>query len=358
MFDEARHSSLLTVFRVGYEGYISVVPRLISHAAAVFPIGYTALVGSTLTSLVWLSTAIGSFWIIKSQTSKTYLALLASLMVVLVPAGKESSLGNSGNAKWQVFILLVLVTSSKEFIGRFPKTTLFVTFLSGFSHPLSLIAVIPVIHSSFGTDANVRRISRMVLGLSFVIFVIQLFAFRISGANPTRVVRTSWYWHWSGFFSFWNFNFIVPLMVCVTVALLGLSIRLFAKQATAPAALVALTGFVIGIVSYRQGNGLTDRYFVAPTVLGWISLIQLVGQTRGRLLAACRSVMLVVGVVLLWAVVTWFRSSSYINSGPTWHSEIRRLRQVCNDIPTEYVEAQLSIGVANVRCGDLAGMDQ
>jgi hypothetical protein len=49
----------------------------------------------------------------------------------------------------------------------------------------------------------------------------------------------------------------------------------------------------------------------------------------------------------------WFKASSYLNSGPTWYSEVIRIREECSDSDDALREAMLSIGTADVSCDSL-----
>jgi hypothetical protein len=60
-----------------------------------------------------------------------------------------------------------------------------------------------------------------------------------------------------------------------------------------------------------------------------------------------------IALVFAFACFKWFGPSSYLNSGPTWQSEVTRLRAVCKENPTEIVQATLSAGVAEIRCKNL-----
>lgn len=49
----------------------------------------------------------------------------------------------------------------------------------------------------------------------------------------------------------------------------------------------------------------------------------------------------------------WFRASSYLNSGPTWYSEVIRIREACANQERIFLEAKLSLGTTEVSCDSL-----
>ena len=53
MFDDARHASFWKVFSYNsWEGYISVLPRLIAISTTPLPLTYTAIFASMITTLI------------------------------------------------------------------------------------------------------------------------------------------------------------------------------------------------------------------------------------------------------------------------------------------------------------------
>ena len=97
--------------------YIYFLERFVALIVVAFPIELTALISSLITSLIWVSTAVIVTAITKQTTRSSLLAVGAGLMVVLVPAASESSIGNIGNIKWQVLIALTVVGTSTHLLS-------------------------------------------------------------------------------------------------------------------------------------------------------------------------------------------------------------------------------------------------
>jgi hypothetical protein len=100
-------------------------------------------------------------------------------------------------------------------------------------------------------------------------------------------------------------------------------------------------------------GGIADRYFVAPTVLGWVALLLLFSDIRPKFPKLSLSVLVPIVLVLSLGAFKWFGPSSYINSGPTWSSEVERGRFECLNTGATTIELQLPIGTAEVPCVDL-----
>ena len=350
MFDDARHASFWKVFSYNsWEGYISVLPRLIAIATTPFSLAHTAILASLITTLIWSLTAVFMFVLVRQSTQRSILALLCSAMVVLVPSASESSIGNFGNAKWQLFILATLISISPSFYERFKWPSIFIFLVSGLSNPVAILTVIPLFPSLIGSSSKLSRMPKVLLICSSCTFAIQLWAFRASGAHTVRsqIVR----WKFGQFSSFWNFNFLFPLLLAAVVLIVVLLTFFTSHRIMSAPMSVAATAVAVGVISYVQG-GLADRYFIAPTVLSWLSLILLFHESSGVTRAVTRTLLIATSSIFLIGSITWFQASSYLNSGPTWSSEISRVRIECIETGSEWVDVNLSLGSVEVRCED------
>jgi len=351
MFDDARHASFWKVFSYNsWEGYISILPRLLAISTAPFPLAYTAIFASFITTLIWVLTGVTVFAVLRILTKSSLLALLGSAIVVLVPSASESSIGNFGNAKWQLFILAAVISAAPSFYQRFKWPSILIFLVSGLSNPIAILTVIPLFPSLIGSSSKISRMPKILLICASCTFAIQLLAFRASGANTVRsqIVR----WKFGQFSFFWNFNFLFPLLLSAVVMSVVL-LKFFASHRIMLVPLgVAATAAAVGVISYVQG-GLADRYFVAPTVLSWLSLILLFHESSGVTRAITRTLLFATSSIFLIGSITWFQASSYLNSGPTWSSEISRVRIECMQTGAEWIDVNLSLGSVEIRCSDL-----
>ena len=277
---------------------------------------------------------------------------MACLMVALVPSAGESSIGNFGNTKWQLFILTAVICARPQFFLRFIRLSIFVILISGLSNPLNLLAAIPLMVNLIINRKSRNRKTVVLVVASLLAFAVQITAFQLSGASGVRsdIVR----WKWGVFPVFWDFNFVFPTLLALLVILV--SVIEFRKDVEIywPPLTLALTSLCVWLVCYLQG-GLADRYFVAPTVISWIALILAFAKRGSRIPSLYKLVFGGTTCLMAAAAVVWFPASSYLRAGPSWKDEVVRTSQICSVTHSGDQEVNLSIGSTSVRCSDLSG---
>ena len=345
IFQGVRQDSFRNLFTLETD-YIYFLERFAALIVVAFPIELTALFSSFITSLIWVSTAVTVSAITKQTTRSSLLSFGAGLMVVLVPAASESSIGN---IKWQVLIALTVVGSSTHLLATRKYLVWALALIAGFTHLLALIAAIPLLAGSFSLDKNVSKTSRVAFGLISASFICQ---FLVHYQTGNGLLREQKMYYWSGIPIFWLFNLVFPLALCGGVAFTAIALRRFTAERFPASFLISIAGLLLGLVSYVMG-GIADRYFVAPTVLGWVALLLLFSDIRPKFPKLSLSVLVPIVLVLSLGAFKWFGPSSYINSGPTWSSEVERGRFECLNTGATTIELQLPIGTAEVPCVDL-----
>ena len=345
IFQGVRKDSFRNLFTLETD-YIYFLERFAALIVVAFPIELTALFSSFITSLIWVSTAVTVSAITKQTTRSSLLSFGAGLMVVLVPAASESSIGN---IKWQVLIALTVVGSSTHLLATRKYLVWALALIAGFTHLLALIAAIPLLGGSFSLDKNVSKTSRVAFGLISASFICQ---FLVHYQTGNGLLREQKLYYWSGIPIFWLFNLVFPLALCGGVAFSAIALRRFTTERFPASFLISIAGLLLGLVSYVMG-GIADRYFVAPTVLGWVALLLLFSDIRPKFPKLSLSVLVPIVLVLSLGAFKWFGPSSYINSGPTWSSEVERGRFECLNTGATTIELQLPIGTAEVPCVDL-----
>jgi hypothetical protein len=348
IFSEARNQPFSSIFSFA-DGYLSLLPRVMAHVIVVAPIEYTAMFSIFFTSLFWILAGAIVAYCVKSELNNIYWATIAALMVVLAPGARESSLGNIGNVRWQMFIMLAVAGSSFAFVAKFPKIFFCIALITGLSHPLAVLAIIPILISLLNPEYRSQKGRLVALVIVGITFLIQVAVFLRIGRGAIRAGITHW---WSNPPIFWWFNWLAPIALAIFVAVIAIGVYKFGKPNSTMAVSLAITSFAIGFVSWVQG-GIADRYFVVPTVLSWCALVVLFVNARTLLPKLSSIMFLSIALVFAFACFKWFGPSSYLNSGPTWMSEVERLRVVCKEEPTEIVQATLSAGVAEIRCENL-----
>jgi hypothetical protein len=348
IFQGVREDSFRNLFTLETD-YIYFLERFVALIVVAFPIELTALVSSLITSLIWVSTAVLVTAITKQITRSSLLAIGAGLMVVLVPAGSESSIGNIGNIKWQVLIALTVVGTSTHLLSTKKYFVWALALIAGFTHLLALVAAIPLLAGSFSLDKNVSKTSRVAFGLISASFICQFLVHYQTGSGLVRGQIT---YYWQGIPIFWLFNLVFPLALCGGVAFTAIALRRFTAERFPASFLISIAGLLLGLVSYVMG-GIADRYFVAPTVLGWVALLFLFSDVRAKFPKLSLVVLIPIVLVLSLGAFKWFGPSSYIDSGPTWSSEVERGRIECLNTGAATIDLQMPVGTTEVPCSDL-----
>ena len=348
IFSEARNQPFSSIFSFA-DGYLSLLPRVMAHVIVVAPIEYTAMFSIFFTSLFWILAGAIVAYCVKSELNNIYWATIAALMVALAPGARESSLGNIGNVRWQMFIMLAVAGSSFAFVAKFPKTFFCIALITGLSHPLAVLATIPILISLLNPEYRSQKGRLVALVIVGITFLIQVAVFLRIGRGAIRAGITHW---WSNPPIFWWFNWLAPLALAVFIVVVALVVKRLRGAVSMMAISLAITSFAIGSVSWIQG-GIADRYFVVPTVLSWCALVVLFVDIQKSSPKLFGLVFYAISAVFFIACFKWFGPSSYLNSGPTWMSEVERLRVVCKEEPTEIVQATLSAGIAEIRCENL-----
>jgi hypothetical protein len=329
--------------------YLSITPRIISKIAAFFPVDFSAVIATVSTLTIWSITASICTMLVYKHTSSLITASICGFFCIANPAAGESSIGNYGNAIWQLFVVAVLIYSSAEFIRKHTIAVSAFSIVLGLSHPWAIIALIPLLGTFVSSSPTDRQNTKVVIWFVITSFAAQVMVFIGTGDSATRTGVTYW---WQDMPLFWSFNLLFPpLLMLLVIVLAAFSQPRFAPHRQLPFQISAV-GIAVAAICYLQG-GIADRYFVAPMTLAICSLGVLYGQSTGRLRTLTRLVFVCSVLIVGVGSSKWFTASSYLNSGPTWHSEIERLRTVCETNNLDEIEAQLSIGAAELQCSDL-----
>lgn len=337
-FDIAKHGS-----------YISVIPRIIGKLTALAPIEFAAVIASLLTLFLWSLSATITFVAIRRISNNSIVAMLCGLVVVLNPAAGESSIGNYGNAIWQIYIVMTLVFAVAEFPKKFNIPVYLLALVGGLSHPWAVLTLIPLIGSMPKSSKQHRAIQKNLLLITLLTFGVQIAVFLSTGSSAARAGVTYW---WANMPIFWSFNWLFPIALSISVIFLNLIISNRQETNRFTATYIALSALAVAIVCYLQG-GIADRYFVAPMTLSICAAGVLATQLGLKWKWAPRLVFTTALVLVSVGSYKWFRASSYLNSGPTWYSEVIRIREACANQEGVFLEAQLSLGTTEVSCDSL-----
>ena len=349
-FEESHNSNLWVIFRtVG--GYLDVPRRLLSEVVVLFPIRYSAFIGTGLWVLLCSLSALAVMFMILRAGFSFLVALISGLLVVLPPSASESQVGNQSVVKWFLLLLLIFALSLPPEKQIKMSVLVSLIVIAGISNPVTFL-----VFGAFVTLTLTRREKLLmprnrIIILAFSLgFAIEFVAWKSTGVGVHKY-DDSVYQLWSGAGAFWYYNFLTPLLTLL-VALL-LKIRRF--RFPEPSVLIvnlACYGLIVWLGTYYLG-GIADRYLVVPQVLGFVVFLLYLAE---NFRAAKRSQILLFTVyacVAIISLVYWYQASWFLSSGPRWSEEIDRIVIECKNSPIESVTVEQFMGNFEITCRDL-----
>lgn len=348
------------VLRASREGLPSVLasdPYFRLHELSVawivslFPIATHAVLLSILSHFAWaLGATVTAWWTLKTVRSVP-MAILVGMLVVFAPHAAESVLGNHGNVRWILLIMLVTIVSAPPELRSRGFGVGLLAFVNGLSNPVAGISLLPLVIRS-GIERRVHPRDLALGGWLAVGVVIQLIQAFTNGFLGGYNTKTSMPWDNMGFF--WWSGLLGPLAASAATLLLvligkrrdvaGLEFPLF----------ITISALATHAASYLLG-GIADRYFVAPMTLTLVSFVLAVHLLSGRHRRLRRFSFLIFLVMATVPTSKWFSSSSYLASGPEWSAEVRRARSLCEIDQKSILDISLSPhGTQRLTCNDIS----
>ncbi|MEY4401894.1 MAG: hypothetical protein RL072_1759 [Actinomycetota bacterium] len=320
--------------------YFHVLARGLAWLTSLAPLQWHAALLSSLVHFVWAMSAVCIVWVISLEKLPKWVAVLAGFLLVSAPHAAESSLGNVGNVKWPILAAAIVVCSSRQ-VAQLSKPGFVVLLLTaGFTQPMTLICVIPLLRLSFEYK-ELRHRTLTLASLILATFALQLTKVGLSSASSGRSGKVLTPWTDMGIF--WWSGLLGPLTVSVaSFALLLVGKRQSIVVRTIATDLGFLSILLAGI-SYVMG-GIADRYFVAPMTLALICGLLAVCDLKFTHPHLKRVVSLALLVVILIPTTKWFPTSPYLSSGPPWSAEVSKARGLCSRSSIRNIEIQISAG--------------
>ena len=321
--------------------YLHFGAHVLSWLASFAPLDDQAIVLSLLVNVVWSIITAGIFLILRNDGFSPIVAMLSALTLPFCPAAAESSLANVGNLKWPMLILALVAASGNQ-ITRSPILFSSYFLITGLTNPLTPIVFLPLLINRYRCDANKRiKFSLPIVGLTASFLIQAIIVGRSGLTSGSNIDKT--YGPWTGMGVFWWAGLIGPSVVNLGVLLICTRFR---SNLMAPL-LIRLTsaGLVLSFISYFYG-GIADRYFVAPMVLSWISVICLISIILQNKARQIKTLMISIAA-LLFAIPTvyWFDAMWFLTAGPKWSEQVSTARSTCNE---ETNFATLYIGDSSV----------
>ena len=349
-FEESHNSNLWVIFRTE-GGYLDVPRRLLSEVVVLFPIRFSAFIGTGLWILLCvLSASVVMFMILRAGFS-FLIALVSGLLVVLAPSASESQVGNQSVVKWFLLLLLIFALSLPR--EKQIKMSLLIplVLIAGISNPVTFLVFGSFVLLTLTRREQLLMPRNRLIMLAFLLgFVIEFVAWRSTGVGVHKY-DDSVYQLWPGAGAFWYYNFLTPPLTCL-IALL-LKIRKFRNPE--PSVLIvnlACYGLVLWFGTYYLG-GIADRYLVVPQILSFVVFLLYLTENLSAIKRSQVFLCAVYACVAIISLVYWYQASWFLSSGPRWSEEIDRRVIECKNSSIESVTVEQFMGNFEITCSDL-----
>ena len=349
-FEESHNSNLWVIFRTE-GGYLDVPRRLLSEVVVLFPIRYSAFIGTGLWVLLCATSALVVMFVILRAGFSFLIALISGLLVVLSPSASESQVGNQSVVKWFLLLLLIFALSLPG--ERQIKMSLLIplVLIAGISNPVTFLVFGSFVLLTLTRREQLLTSRNRLIILAFLLgFVIEFAAWRSTGVGVHKY-DDSVYQLWPGAGAFWYYNFLTPPLTCL-VALL-FKIRKF--RFPEPSVLIvnlACYGLVVWSGTYYLG-GIADRYLVVPQILSFVVFLLYLTENLSAIKRFQVFLCAVYACVAIISLVYWYQASWFLSSGPRWSEEIDRRVIECKNSPIESVTVEQFMGNFEITCPDL-----
>ena len=349
-FEESHNSNLWVIFRTE-GGYLDVPRRLLSEVVVLFPIRYSALIGTGLWVLLCALSALAVMFMILRAGFSFLIALVSGLLVVLPPSASESQVGNQSVVKWFLLLLLIFALSLPPEKQIKLSILIPLVVIAGISNPVTFL-----VFGSFVLLTLTRREQILMSRNRFIIlaflfgFAIEFVAWKSTGVGVHKY-DDSVYQLWPGAGAFWYYNFLTPLLTCLVVLLL--KIRRF--RFPEPSVLIvnlACYGLVVWLGTYYLG-GIADRYLVVPQVLSFVVFLLYLTENLRAIKRSQVFLCVIYACVAIISLVYWYQASWFLSSGPQWSEEIDRRVIECKSSSIESVTVEQFMGNFEITCREL-----
>ena len=307
--------------------YLHFGAHILSWLASFAPLNDQAIFLSLLVNAAWSLITAVIFAILRNDGLTPVVALLSALTLPLCPAAAESSLANVGNLKWPMLILALIVASSNQ-ITRSPIPCSQYFLITGLTNPLTSVVFLPMLINYYECNIYDRKKFTLPIVSLLTSFLIQAFIVGRTGlTSGSNIDKT--YGPWTGMGVFWWGGLIGPSIVS-----LGVLFICFRFKSTLSSPLLirlASSALVIAVISYFYG-GIADRYFVAPMVMSWISVICLISIILQKKTRQIKTLVISIAA-LFFAIPTvyWFDAMWFLTAGPKWSEQVSTARLTCKE---------------------------
>ena len=330
--------------------YFRLQELTVAWMVSLFPVAIHALLLSALSHLAWALGAAVVAWTILKMFNSWLTGILAGLLVVLAPHAAESVLGNHGNVRWILLIVLVTVVSVPPEFRHKGIGVALLALITGLSNPIAGVCLLPLAMRGIARR-QVHPNDKFVggwLAISVTLQVSQAFMNDFLGGYSNKTTTP-----WDGMGVFWWSGLLGPIVIAFTALILIMVCKERDRTSLELPRSLAIMSLVIHGASYFLG-GIADRYFVAPMTLSLMALLLALNHLALQGRRHWRLAYVILVLLFLVPALKWFSASTYLVSGPSWSSEIERARSLCDRNAQSILQVSLSSGGRQeLSCDDL-----
>lgn len=349
-FEDSYASNFLVIFRTE-GGYLDIPRRLLSELIVLFPMRYTALLGTAIWVVICVSSALIVSSIVFKSLGNSLAAFLCGFMVVVAPSASESQVGNQSVIKWFLILVLVFVLSASKNLEIYLKSAVITTVVTGVSNPVTFLVFVAFMTLLFVRREHVIQPKYMWIVGTFILgFLVEFFAWKSTGVGVHKY-QDSVYLLWSGAGAFWIYNFLIP--PCLMTALVMARLPVF--RIPHPSTFVqnlSFYGIVLWAGTYYLG-GIADRYFVVPQILAFSAFIVYCSENLKSLNRPLQVVCIFFAAIGIFAILYWYQASWFLSSGPQWSVEIDQKVNECLISPSNSITIRQFMGDLDLDCSSL-----
>ena len=336
----------------GSEGYIQIGPRLLAMFARLFPIEQQAVVLSASVTIVVIMIALLIFQAVFTQFGKTFLAVIAGLAFLVVPAAAESTVGNYGSIKWPLVVGLAVVIACQKFVEANVLFTVALVIFVGLCSPLAIAVSLPLLGYALPKFGQVDKSLKYLLAAAVGVTLVQFLYWYSSGAGAQIYGGSVPYKPWAGMGLFWYSIWLTPPLFGLSVLIIFLVLE-FATKASVDSTAIWLALSAMGIFAATyMSTGIKDSTAVAGQSLAWISVIITMFVVMPTIPFHFVRIGTTVALSMFFVVssVKWYSASWYLVDGKKWSVLIEQARTDCADENAQTAKLQLLLAETELDC--------
>lgn len=320
-----------------HNGYVQVLPRLLSEMLNLVPLSQLTYWSTLLNALLITCCALA---ITRSLLEVTEFvpALIVGVTTSVAFAAYEGLVGNLWAVRWVLLPTACIVASIPSVHDKYWRLTLLLFIATGLSHAYIFIPA-----GAFIVGAIVRRdVRRKTVAIGSVLIgltILQLLVF-VRGPGLVRLYGDdTYYTPWPGAGIFWWSVFVLPLGFAAIALIPSLNWRHVPSSRIGPELGLALQATFMAVLSYLQ-LGIKSSPAVATINLSFAAVVVVLARPSRPATARRHGLFVAVlcSIVLSVLSLRYFFPSSYLTSGRTWPVTVELAATRCAEPGVNTVE--------------------